>query len=200
MSDKIFSALLFSAILLLCGCSNVKTSEAGCGRKEINSVPVQSLVRYTMVHNLLCDHYDLSRQFDFRIEYKQHVSAKSQDEFWTMDIVISDKTGGRNIVDSVHHRLDFIHWSGFPDCNNCLSYITGKNKERIVTDNDYGELVIADFNFDGREDFAVYNDIGGNGGPMYTYYMQNENEEFRSDAFLSDTMKYFPDEMDKGTI
>lgn len=196
MSEKVFFALFASVILMLCACSNEKTAEATCGRISMNTVPVQSLVKYTKAFNLICNHNDLSYQFNYTLEYKYFLQGKTQDEFWTMDIVISEKTGSRRMVDSVHHKLDFIHWSGFPDCNNCLSYITGKNSKRIVMDNDFGELVIADFNFDGREDFAVFNDVGGNGGPMYTFFVQNENRKFSRDPFLSDTMKYFPDDMD----
>ncbi|AYY83502.1 XAC2610-related protein [Chryseobacterium indologenes] len=44
----------------------------------------------------------------------------------------------------------------------------------------FHDFIIADFNFDGLEDFAILYDFGGNGGPSYSYFFQNEKGEFLS--------------------
>ena len=62
-------------------------------------------------------------------------------------------------------------------------------------DNDYGSLIVADFNFDGREDVAIKNDSGGNGGPLYNYYLQNAKGIFVIDDFLTNTVQFFPSEI-----
>jgi hypothetical protein len=38
--------------------------------------------------------------------------------------------------------------ASYSDCNNVRSYITGVNKYDIAEDNDYGDIIVADFNFD----------------------------------------------------
>jgi exopolysaccharide biosynthesis predicted pyruvyltransferase EpsI len=72
------------------------------------------------------------------------------------------------------------------------SYTTGKNKNKDVLDNDFGDIVIADFNFDKRDDFAVKNDEGGNGGPSYRYYTQTADKRFILNNYLTYNMVYFP--------
>lgn len=42
----------------------------------------------------------------------------------------------------------------------------------------YHNLIIADFNFDNLEDFAILYDSGGNGGPVYSYYFQDKMGKF----------------------
>ncbi len=80
----------------------------------------------------------------------------------------------------------------FIDCKTVRSYSTGINKTSKAIDNDFGDLIIADFNFDNREDFAVKNDSGGNGGPTYNFYIQDKNKNFTIDKFLTTQMEFFP--------
>ncbi len=59
-------------------------------------------------------------------------------------------------------------------------------------DNYYGDLIIADFNFDDKEDIAVIKDSGGSSGALYNYYIQNKDGKFLFDKFLSIKMESFP--------
>lgn len=59
----------------------------------------------------------------------------------------------------------------------------------------YSNLVFADYNFDGLEDFAITKEEGGNGGPIYIYYFQNKIGNFEIDQYLSNEMGYFPIEI-----
>ena len=86
--------------------------------------------------------------------------------------------------------------SSFILCNNVRSYITNKNVNVEVVDNDYGDLIVADFNFDGCDDFAIKREEGGNGGPLYNFYIQDENG-FHLDDFLSNSVIFFPTYFDK---
>ena len=83
------------------------------------------------------------------------------------------------------------------DCNLCRSYQTGKNETVEEQDNDYGDIIVADFNFDKKEDLALKSDSGGNGGPAYKFYLQDSNGKFYLDNFLTDTMTYFPTHINK---
>lgn len=80
------------------------------------------------------------------------------------------------------------------------SYIQNRNNRyhpanvTIVSDeNDCGDLIVADLNFDGREDLALKREEGGNGGPLYNYYLQTPSRNFIFDEYLTNEMSYFPD-------
>ena len=80
------------------------------------------------------------------------------------------------------------------------SYIQNRNNRyhpanvTIVSDeNDCGDLIVADLNFDGREDLALKCEEGGNGGPRNNYYLQTQSRNFIFDEYLTNEMSYFPD-------
>jgi hypothetical protein len=97
-------------------------------------------------------------------------------------------------------RTDSIQVSGrwlivppmYANCEDVRSYTTGVNVHKEVFDNCPGDFIVADFNFDGLDDFAVAVDNGGNGGYIYSYYLQKRNKRFELDQFLSGTMERFP--------
>lgn len=60
----------------------------------------------------------------------------------------------------------------------------------------YHDFIVGDFNFDGREDFAILYDLGGNAGPFYSYYFQNEAGMFNVDKTFPLNAGYFPAEID----
>ena len=43
-----------------------------------------------------------------------------------------------------------------------------------------------------KEDFAIKKDSGGNGGPLYEFYLQNVRQKFVKDDFLTNTLEFFP--------
>jgi hypothetical protein len=69
-----------------------------------------------------------------------------------------------------------------------------------AVENDYGDIVVADFNFDNKEDFAVKSEEGGNGGPLYNFYIQTNDRKFVLENYLSNTMQWFPFEIDKAEM
>lgn len=87
--------------------------------------------------------------------------------------------------------------AAYQNCNAARSYSTGKNRDADATDNDYGDLIVADFNFDGRDDFAAKSESGGNAGPYYNYYVQLSSGEFVLDEFLTVEMQFFPDDISR---
>ncbi|GGF07154.1 XAC2610-related protein [Hymenobacter cavernae] len=99
-------------------------------------------------------------------------------------------------IQSIHIDAEYLFDDVFSNCEAARSYTTGYNAEDDAMDNDYGDVVVADFNFDGREDLAVKYSSGGNGGPQYNYYIQTEQSIFKLDNFLTEQMIYFPTEID----
>ena len=80
-----------------------------------------------------------------------------------------------------------------------MSYSTKFNIEKKIVDNNYGDIIVADFNFDNKDDIALVNDMGGNGGVFYSYYIQNKDRKFIKDVYLTDSMTYFPSKINKNS-
>jgi hypothetical protein len=78
------------------------------------------------------------------------------------------------------------------------SYITGYRKNASIVDGDYGDIVVADFNFDGREDFAVKTDQcpTGAGYETFDFFLQDKHGKFIKDKFLTTKMIGCPYEID----
>ena len=136
-----------------------------------------------------CTYKNLSKNFDFSVSYK------SKNEIKTISLIITQKAT-KKIFQEINFDSEYLSQFEFKECANVRSYSTGVNKNAKDLDNDFGNLIIGDFNFDGIEDLAIKQESGGNGGPLYNYYIQ-KNKKFVLDVFLTNTMKFFPSEIDK---
>lgn len=96
----------------------------------------------------------------------------------------------------VHTANLFRFYDEF-SCEYVRSYATGVNADMPTIDYDYGNFVVRDFNFDGKEDFAV-KVSDNNAGAPYEYYM-NHNGKFERDPFLSDSVSWMVDSFDAKT-
>jgi hypothetical protein len=139
-----------------------------------------------------CTHTDLSKEFNFKTILKRKVKDDNECEINLSVINKSKKTEQHIFIHS-----DWMFASDYTDCNMVRSYTTNVKSKALVEDNDYGDLIIADFNFDGKDDFALKSESGGNGGPLYKFYLQNNNEIFVEDKYLSETMLFFPVSIDR---
>lgn len=82
--------------------------------------------------------------------------------------------------------------NGYPPVKYSRSYITGKNANAFVYDDYYGEIVVADLNFDGLEDFGTPVDHGTDNGPHYAFYIQDHPNHFKFNAYLTERVVWFP--------
>jgi hypothetical protein len=96
------------------------------------------------------------------------------------------------LIQTIHFKEDLLFDTVFKDNKNARSYVTGKNNNAQVSDYDFGDLIIADLNFNGREDIAVKYDSGGNGGPIYNFYLQDNDGHFYKDNYLTTYVGSFP--------
>lgn len=71
-----------------------------------------------------------------------------------------------------------------------------KINENIENPNNF---IISDYNFDGLEDFAILFDIGGNSGPLYSYFLQNRDGTFTEDEKFPLYQSVFPVTIDKNS-
>lgn len=135
------------------------------------------------------NHTGLSKNFNFQSVIKRYQTDLT--DSCIVSVTVSDKITNKTIY-TVDFTTDFLLGDSSFMNNNVRSYITGENKDEEVYENDFGDIVVADFNFDKLEDFAVKREEGGNGGPLYNYYIQTLDTSFVLNKFLSDTMIWFP--------
>jgi len=107
-------------------------------------------------------------------------------------IVVYDKKN--NLLDSVHQYTLLYSENIFKNPNNYRSFITGVNKNKWNLDHS-GYFIVADFNFDKKEDFAIINEEA-NGGSRYSFYVQQDDNKFILDIFLTDSVFYCPAKID----
>ena len=82
--------------------------------------------------------------------------------------------------------------NAFKSSKNSRSYITGKGRNAPVEDYDFGDLVIADLNFDGKEDIVVKSGSSADSGPNYTFYLEGNDGRFYIDNYLTANVLSFP--------
>ena len=137
-----------------------------------------------------CIHDDISNHYNFKTNISRYKLAGTQDSC-IIKITIIKKEDGKPIQ-TIKITSNYLFDSTYFDCNAKRSYMTLKNVKAVAQDNDFGDIIIADFNFDTLEDIALKNSSGGNGGPTYNYYLQNGVGKFVLDNYLSNTMEFFP--------
>lgn len=134
-------------------------------------------------------HTELSSNFNFKTSINR-IKTKNAFDSCLVKIKIYNKSD--SLVQTIRFTSTFLFEFSYSNKKSCRSYSTGKNKNSNIADNDFGDIVIADFNFDGREDFAFKTEEGGNGGPIYTFYTQSDKEKFIKSAFLTNRVIFFP--------
>lgn len=189
--------LLPILLILLCICScDMSESKHVCKREK---QPLQSKTSLqesnkNSFKDLTTECYfdQLSSQFNFRL-FVNYITEDSA----VLTVTTSNKHVDK-IIDSIIINSEYIMLPPMNgDCKDVRSYSTGFNQNKEIVDNSPGDFIVADFNFDGLDDFAVAVNIGGNGGYIYAFYIQNKKGKFLIDTFLSDKMLRFPVLFDK---
>jgi hypothetical protein len=140
-----------------------------------------------------CVQKNLSNNFDF--SYKTvRIKKDAAVDSTTVSFTITDKKTNKTIQ-TIRYSTHFLFSSDFTDCKNMRSYITGHNQKKEPED-DFGDVIVADLNFDGRDDVALKYDSWGNSGPLYNYYIQDSSGKFIRNDFLSEEMGLFPTKID----
>jgi hypothetical protein len=144
------------------------------------------------IHAQLCTHTGLSSAFTFSTTAERIKIDTVYRDSCTIRISIANKKSGK-VVQVVQYSSTFLYEDVFKKCEQVRSYSTGFNSKAEALDNNYGDLVVADFNFDGKEDFAVIRESGVSQGPLYSFYIQSASNVFNYDKYLSETVVYFPE-------
>jgi len=185
---KIIINLIIICFLYSC---NQKINNENCN--IVDSAKTYYIPDVSLDKKLIILKYDnLSNEFN----YKLKILKKIENEELVKIVKIEIKNKYDSLIQLVISKPDYIFCSSFLDSLNVRSYSTNINEKKQVVDNDYGFFIIADFNFDYLDDFALMSFESGNGGPIYEYYIQCESKNFKKDSFLTTEMQYFPEKID----
>lgn len=197
MSSPLYSLLRLTtiiAIILLIGCSEQHYQDVKNASKDSVMSANETQSEYVLIKENKCEQTNLSHQFDIEIDFKRYRYRDTTywDEPCILKVFIKEKVT-KLLIDTFSITSDQYYSHMFLSCDSMTSYSTGFKADREIPDYYYGDLVVADMNFDGYDDIAVINDIGGNGGPFYTYYIQTDKKKFYKDNYLTDTVGHFPE-------
>jgi hypothetical protein len=137
-----------------------------------------------------CLYRKLSKIYDYAITY--NIAQGDVSDVHISIIRKSDKT----VVQNIRSQSEDEQYRRF-NCSS-RSYVTGYNKNAEVIDGDWGDIVVADLNFDGKEDFAIVRAQAptGAGIEVFDFYLQNKDGKFVKDIFLSSQMELCPSKID----
>ena len=151
---------------------------------------------YILTEKNICEQSRISKQFDLIIDFKRYSDSIAKRDSSLLIVCIKDKNSNSLLDTIICNPCPFFDYY-FLECDSITSYSTGFNSKREIVGNYFGDIVVADLNFDGNDDLAIINDGGGNGGPGYFYYIQTNKKKFIQDNYLTDTVKYFPAKINK---
>lgn len=184
--------IIFS--LLIFGCSTRKGQSAGGLAENSLEAEKDGKAKFTLVKSNHCEQSKLSNQFDLSIDFKRYSDTIEQRDSCFLTVYVKDKRT-KATIDHFSMESSYLFSFMFLSCDSMTSYTTKFKADRTGRDNYFGDIVVEDFNFDGIEDIAVINDAGGNSGPFYSFYIQNNAGKFKKDDFLTDSVSVYPSEI-----
>jgi len=193
MKPKPYRILTLLIIALCVGCSDKKEKPIGKPAVVVSKETKRTKPAFdTLVTNEFY-HNELSNHFDIKVLVHRYQSKEPYFDSCVAKFTLLDKAS-KKVIDTfgINSRLYF---GVFEDKEEVRSYSTKFNANKPIADNIFGDIVIADLNFDKKEDIAIINDHGGTGGPFYNFYLQNDKGKFVLNRFLTDSMVYFPDKI-----
>ena len=118
--------------------------------------------------------------------------VKGSDEYDSQLRLYIFKWDGKLLQEIDEDAGSLYNSDAFKSGKNSRSYITGKGRNAPVEDFDFGDLIIADLNFDGKEDIALKTGLSADAGPYYAFYTQGNDGRFYPDNFLTNHVASFP--------
>lgn len=165
----------------------------GCSSKpKQREAMVVKTTTYDSFATTISNHTNLSNEFDVYVNFRRYFfKSTNREDSCIAEVLLQDKQS-KATLDAISITSRFFLDDAFKKLENIRSYSTKTNADKQAVDNYYGDIIIADLNFDNKDDVIVINDAGGNGGTFYIYYLQNNNRKFILNSYLTDSMTYFP--------
>lgn len=157
--------------------------------KKVQYLSLIFFIVNSFIYSQNCCYENLSINFTFEVKVNRMKDSCQ------LSVLIFEKESLKRIQ-TISMTSDYIFENDFTDCESVRSYVTSVNDTVQDTDNDFGNLIVADFDFNGNEDIVIKKNSGGNGGPMYAFYLQ-KNGRFIKDDFLTSKIEFFPSIINK---
>ncbi|MEZ5046847.1 MAG: hypothetical protein R2831_07620 [Chitinophagaceae bacterium] len=138
-------------------------------------------------------HPQLSNQFNIKV----HVE-KNQEHIQNMSLGIYDKKSNA-LLDSFIINTDNTYRNDLFYFQNTQSFCTNYNVNKENREYNTGDIIVADFNFDNKDDIAVRQFRSTDSNVNYHFYIQQNDHTFCYNSFLSESMSLFPSKIDKQT-
>jgi len=163
---------------------------------------------FLMISILSCEKSNNINELKNRVSTTSKNPIKNSDEFKFSVSILEKDSDNRpsklkiEITKDSNHIQDIIYkpntWVAIKDSLE-ITQIDYYNKNLKIQEGieDYHDFIIADFNFDNLEDFAILYDYGGNGGPSYSYFFQNDQGQFIVNKQFPLNEGNFPKTLDK---
>lgn len=195
MKNNPFHFIFLSILILAPGCKSPSGPQVQADSfiNTARSKP-QVIIKDSLIASRRCLCTDLSKHFNIDLSFQRIKHGNGYDSCFIHALILNKSS---NIIDSIEFPAIYLFDTVFSNCLSCRSYSTWNNLSKGLIDGNYGDLIVADFDFDGRDDIAVIHDSGGIGGPTYNFYLQDSNQKFTLNKFLTDTVEFFPDKIDK---
>lgn len=179
--------ILLSVIII--GCTAKPKQRAGLVAKTTS---------YDSLATTISNRTDLSNEFDVHVNFRRYFfKSINREDSCIAEVLLQDKHS-KATLDELSITSRFYLDDAFKNLKNVRSYSTKTNTDKQAVDNYYGDIIIADLNFDNKDDVIIINDAGGNGGTFYSYFLQNDNRKFILNSYLTDSMTYFPKKINSG--
>lgn len=143
-----------------------------------------------------CYFTDLSLLYNYKIKINKLANDSNESEITRIAILIYMKNSN-DLVDSLSTESENLLLGVFEECNDVRSYFTAKNTSSEVRDNNYGDLIIEDFNFDNLEDIAIIYENGSYSGSRYLFFIQSAKGRFIKNEYLSSKVQFYPSKMNR---
>jgi hypothetical protein len=167
----------------------------GCTSRQEEQTSVAKTTSYDSASTSNSKYLNLSNEFDLNVNFRRYFFTKTAgNDSCVVELLIHDKQS-KAPLDTVSITSRFYPDDAFKNQNNIRSFSTKINTDRQALNNYYGDIIIADLNFDNKDDVIVLNNEGGTGGSFYSYFIQDNNRKFILNSYLTDSMTYFPSQI-----
>lgn len=147
-----------------------------------------SCLSQTTVYAKSCYFNQLSNKYSFQLITTESNQIPNH-PITIVEVVISDKTNN-HILQAFSFMQENSHLPTY-ECN-ARSYVTKYKNDKHAIDGNYGDIVIGDFNFSGKEGIAVASEITNGQTSLYKYYFQNETGKWaEATNFITPNRSFF---------
>lgn len=142
----------------------------------------------SIAHANTCNFTNLSIQYNYQLA-RDESNKINETPVSTIYLTITDKLNQK-----AKQVLSFMQSNDVLPSYTCSarSYLTDFNIQQPVIDGYYGDVVIADLNFDGRDDVAIASEFTNGYGQLYKFYFQDEHGQFTENTnFITPQVESF---------